>query len=257
MILIALAILLRVVPGYDGQYTFPPQPTEPPQPTDPPQPTEPPQPAPTPPPVPDCSSLGPKWISPPYPSYSCYKFSGKEKDWFKANTRCSSQKPGMNCSLVRIETDVEDDWLSGKMSNSKGNRWIWLRGNVDNDWQWEDSPNEFIRYDGENEAHYDNFSYGEPNNHESRGEYCGSKVRRDDGRWQDFPCSNTQKFICECRPHVLVNVNQPDVGYGVDVVDVANHITVNCIYGQHYYIENGQLVVYDSNCLGEYALYYL
>ncbi|KAL5004015.1 hypothetical protein ScPMuIL_017471 [Solemya velum] len=234
MILIALAILLSLV---TGNVAPPVDPT----------------------PL-NCTLLGPKWISPrpEYPSYSCYKFSGKEHDWYKANARCMDLSQGMRCSLVRIETSTEDDWLTGKMRYSKGNRWIWLRRFHVDCWQWLDSPYDYVIYDGQPTFHYNNFSDDEPNNHESHGEDCGSKVRRDDGRWHDFPCENTQKFICECRPFVLVQVTQIYVGIGVDVVDASNYVDEEiCEFGFDYDIIDGQLVVSNNMCLGTYSLYYL
>ncbi|XP_032872926.1 CD209 antigen-like protein C [Amblyraja radiata] len=111
---------------------------------------------------------------------SCYLFSSSSKSWEVARRTCASA----DAHLVVINNVEEQGFI---MKTTIVRRWIGLSDSAsEGDWRWVDGT------DYKSSVKF--WNEGEPNNAKN-AEHCGEMFG--DGRWNDQPCDNNQKWICE------------------------------------------------------------
>ena len=118
-----------------------------------------------------------------------YQLFTAQKTWEEARDACTAL--GNGYSLAAITSSMEEDiiasistlaWIGGNDKNSEG-LFEWIQG--------PNRANEKILYS--------NWAGGEPNDWDNGnpGEDCAQ--RRDNGQWNDMPCSTLSPYICQYR----------------------------------------------------------
>ncbi|KAL5010304.1 hypothetical protein ScPMuIL_012609 [Solemya velum] len=137
---------------------------------------------------------GPNWVTLNTSiSDKCYHFSKNDKNYAKTVQYCD-KKGG---TLVIIGSEAENNmlWLAMKdlRGNTNNNRWLGLmleHSGSSYTLEWIPDPTA--------PTTYTNFFPGEPNNN-NNNEECVQMLKAD-GKWNDMPCSKTQKCICQRDP---------------------------------------------------------
>ncbi|XP_032868215.1 C-type lectin domain family 17, member A-like [Amblyraja radiata] len=111
---------------------------------------------------------------------SCYHFSSSTNTWVEAQRICASA----DAHLVVINNAEEQSFLKKRFNVG---RWIGLSDSAsEGDWRWVDGT------DYQSTVTF--WDKGEPND-ANNGEDCGEI--NGVGQWNDQPCENKQKWICE------------------------------------------------------------
>lgn len=125
---------------------------------------------------------------------SCYKL-------YTSTSAQDRKKPKVNCqnvggTLVKIETDKENDFIKNEYLNTKGMYWIGLSDiDKEGEWKWTDG----IGLTG-----YKKWKSGQPNNKGDQdcvailgGDY---NVGHHNAEWNDLKCSKQLGYICKKSP---------------------------------------------------------
>jgi hypothetical protein len=127
-----------------------------------------------------------------------YLFCAGQVTYSVAKTACVAE--GMH--LIRIDDLVEQNWMSAQRTPAFGApARVWMGGNDANAegvWVWHDDL-QFWQGGAGGAAPVGVFSHwrgGEPNNGDGV-EDCGTVDDNAAGRWDDRPCNQVHRFICE------------------------------------------------------------
>ncbi|VDI14474.1 Hypothetical predicted protein [Mytilus galloprovincialis] len=113
----------------------------------------------------------------------CYYFGEDRLSWFNAQRNC--QLIGGN--LVKIDDSSENSWLKSNTNGAgTGGYWIGLYDLVEGEFRWTND---------QEVVSYKNFRSGKPDNAGGR-EDC-VYLYYNTGQWEDYPCKNNLKYICE------------------------------------------------------------
>lgn len=110
-------------------------------------------------------------------------FGGSPLPWEGAEQACANL-PG-NTSLAVLQSESENELLRSLIGNNEA----WIGGNdksSENNWVWVDGG-AWV---------YDNWRSGEPNNG-SGNEDCAIIQGNQGGKWDDRPCAQTFRYLCE------------------------------------------------------------
>lgn len=116
-------------------------------------------------------------------NYHDYLFFLAPLNWEQAQGQCAL----LGYSLVTIDNSAEENWLATKEAAYGGGVW-WIGYNdkgFENIWGWAAPPT----------ASYTNWAPGEPNNYQNNEDCAVDNWNA--GRWNDYPCTITAKYICE------------------------------------------------------------
>ncbi|XP_077993134.1 macrophage mannose receptor 1-like [Glandiceps talaboti] len=126
----------------------------------------------------DC---GTGWYS---QSYSCYRFVSDSASWSTAESQCKSY----GGSLIAINDNIEQSFVSSKLAAFTGSSWYWI-GLTDLS-----QAGQFTWSDGD-PVTYTNWDAGQPDN--SQGDCVGVSSGTDSGLWTAGQCDNSMPYICE------------------------------------------------------------
>ncbi|XP_076078532.1 perlucin-like protein [Mytilus galloprovincialis] len=124
----------------------------------------------------------------------CYKYQNDKKSWRMAEKQCRT----MGGYLVKIEDVSEHNWVVQNIKGGNlGSTWIGASDAGKKDWRWAFDLSKVT---------YSLFNPGQPDNG-GNVEGC-LEVRSVFGyKWNDFPCSSTNSYVCEsqqgvsCQPY--------------------------------------------------------
>lgn len=115
---------------------------------------------------------------------SCYYFSRHNLNWFDALTFCNAFKG----HLAEINDYYENRFIKGKINDYS---WIGATDLIkENHWIWVASQTRMTT------SLFSDWSSGEPNNRKS-AEHCLMAKHDIPDIWNDAPCFDSWKFICE------------------------------------------------------------
>lgn len=109
-------------------------------------------------------------------------FSSTQQPWEGAEAACSNL-PG-STSLAVIQSDSENELFRSLVGGNEA----WIGGND------RSSEGTFVWVDG-GQWVYDNWRSGEPNN--NGNEDCVILQGNQGGKWDDRPCAQTYRYLCE------------------------------------------------------------
>ncbi|KAL5018842.1 hypothetical protein ScPMuIL_004564 [Solemya velum] len=137
-----------------------------------------------------CAKYGSRWRQlDTAVSANCYFTNGRKKTFSDAEAKCNAASGSADGSLVRIDNEAENEMVFNYIG-STANIWLGLYLNQNTGyWVWTAEPGQ--------QAQYLNWLAGEPNNHSGNNEECAQMVKRQNGYWNDVPCSKQLKFLCE------------------------------------------------------------
>jgi len=127
-----------------------------------------------------------------------YLFCGQALTFPNARTACEAE--GMH--LIRINDQAEQDWMSAQRNVAfSGLPRIWMGGNdiaANNTWVWHDEASfwQGLSNGGAVGGLYTRWRGGEPNNGDGI-EDCGTVDDNLGGAWDDRPCNQVHRFVCE------------------------------------------------------------
>ncbi|XP_071137577.1 perlucin-like protein [Mytilus edulis] len=124
----------------------------------------------------------------------CYKYQNDKKSWRMAEKQCRT----MEAYLVKIEDVSEHNWIVQNIKGGNiGSIWIGASDAGKQDWRWAFDLSKVT---------YSFFNPGQPDNG-GNVEGC-LELRSELGyKWNDFPCSSTNSYVCEsqqgvsCQPY--------------------------------------------------------
>lgn len=127
-----------------------------------------------------------------------YLFCAQVQNFSNAKAACEAE--GMH--LIRIDDQAEQTWMSAQRTPAFGGlARVWMGGNdttSEGVWVWHDSAQFWQGGSGGVVVGglYANWRGGEPNNGDGI-EDCGTVDDNAAGRWDDRPCGQVHRFICE------------------------------------------------------------
>ncbi|CAH1265180.1 HGF [Branchiostoma lanceolatum] len=137
---------------------------------------------------------------------SCYLFQQDLKPWATARVDC--QRRGGD--LASVNSDAEWNWIIGQTLGSFPQYWIGLHDTAgEGTFVWSDRSPVTVTY----------WNFGEPNN-AGTGEDC---VEIGGTSWNDSPCSNNNRYICEIR----LETATIDCDFDTDVCGYTNDSTAD------------------------------
>lgn len=133
-----------------------------------------------------------------------YLFCAQVATFSVALAACTAE--GMH--LIRINDQLEQNWMSAQRTTAFGGlARVWMGGNdatTEGSWVWQDGV-QFWQGGAGGAAPDGVFSYwrgGEPNNGDGI-EDCGTVDDGGGARWDDRPCNQAHRFVCERDNEVL------------------------------------------------------
>lgn len=119
-------------------------------------------------------------------SGGCYMLFDNQQNWDAARVACEALGPDTHLATV---ADAAENQL---ISDLAGSARVWIAGSdAGNEGNW-------IWYNGEAFA-FDNWRSGEPNDGDGN-EDCMSLEGDRGGSWDDQPCGESKRFVCEREP---------------------------------------------------------
>ncbi|XP_048039564.1 macrophage mannose receptor 1-like isoform X2 [Megalobrama amblycephala] len=158
-----------------------------------------------------------------------YYYISEAKNWTEAQRYCREKYTDL------ATVDNMNDMNEVKSVSAKANNYVWIglqRTSVDK-WQWSSGE----------PALYLNWSTGQPDN----GHECAVMKN---GQWNDYPCSNSQTFICNNMSTGLVFVSEQKNWREAQSYCRQNHIDLVSVRNQN---ENQQLqqFINDNHISGD------
>ncbi|XP_070535732.1 macrophage mannose receptor 1-like [Ptychodera flava] len=116
--------------------------------------------------------------------HSCYRFVSEGAAWSTAEAQCNAQ----GGSLVAINDNVEQAYISSKLGTLASGGWYWI--GLDDF----TSPGQFAWSDGD-PVTYTNWDNAQPDN--SAGDCVGASTGAVAGLWSAADCTGAMPYICE------------------------------------------------------------
>ncbi len=133
-----------------------------------------------------------------------YLYCAQGRSFSVAKAACVAE--GMH--LIRIDDQLEQTWMGAQRSVAfSGLPRVWMGGNdatTEGTWVWHDNQSFWLGGSGgiAQNGLYTHWRGGEPNNGDGV-EDCGTVDNDANGRWDDRPCGDVYRFICERDREVL------------------------------------------------------